>query len=122
MVILLLIGIALAGVAVALLARAVAHPDLRGATPVVQIQRYGFSKRNRAERSKAALGIVDRAADSVGERFVGRWGKADEIRRQLVGAGMYGVTVNKFLGYRILAAAGLPLIWIWFAATSSLSG
>src|SRR5919197_1373410 len=90
MVILLLIGIALAGVAVAFLARAVANPELRGAGPVTQIARYGFSRRRRAERSKAALGgIVERAADNVGER--------------------------------ILATVAMPLVWIWFATTVSLS-
>jgi len=122
MILLLLIGIALAGIAVALLARAVAHPELRGPAPVSQIQRYGFGRRNRAERSKAALGgLVDRAADSVGERFGARWGNADNIRRQLVAAGMYRVTVNTFLGYRILALIGLPLIWIWFSTVTSRS-
>jgi tight adherence protein C len=122
MIILLLIGIALAGIAVALLARAVANPELRGPAPVAQIQRYGFARRSRSERSKAALGgIVERAADSVGERFGSRWGNADDIRRQLVAAGMYRVTASKLLGYRILAVIGLPLIWIWFSTTSSMS-
>jgi tight adherence protein C len=122
MILLLLLGIALAGIATALLARAVANPNLRGAPPVVQIQRYGFTKR-RGDRSKVAIGgLFDRAADSVGERFVGRLGKGDEIRRDLVSAGMYRVTVTKFLGYRILATIGLPLVWIWFATTTSQSG
>jgi tight adherence protein C len=124
MILLLLLGIVLAGVATALLARAVGNPSFRPAPPVVQIQRYGFSRRRgRGERPKVALGgLVDRAADSVGERFVGRFGNGDEVRRQLVAAGMYRVTATKFLGYRILAAIGLPLIWIWFATTSSRSG
>jgi tight adherence protein C len=122
MILLLLLGIALAGIATALLARAVANPNLRGAPPVVQIQRYGFTKR-RGDRPKVAIGgLFDRAADSVGERFVGRLGKGDEIRRNLVAAGMYRVTVTKFLGYRILATIGLPLVWIWFATTTSRSG
>jgi tight adherence protein C len=121
MILLLLLGIALAGIATALLARAVANPNLRGAPPVVQIQRYGFTKR-RGDRPKVAIGgLFDRAADSVGERFVGRLGKGDEIRRDLVSAGMYRVTVTKFLGYRILATIGLPLVWIWFATTTSQS-
>jgi tight adherence protein C len=123
MVILLLIGIVLAGVAMALLARAAANPALRSTQPVAQIQRYGFSRRGRSERAKAALGgVVDRAADSVGERFLDRWGNADDIRRQLVAAGMYRVTANTFLGYRLLATIGVPLIWIWFATTTSISG
>ena len=123
MILLLLLGIVLAGVATALLARAVSNAAFRGTPPVAQIQRYGFSRRGRGERTKVALGgLVDRAADNVGERFVGRFGKADELRRQLVAAGMYRITPTKFLGYRILATIGLPLIWIWFATTTSRSG
>ena len=123
MILLLLLGIALVGIATALLARAVAYSNLRGAPPVAQIQRYGFTKRARGERPKVALGgLVDRAADSVGERFVGRLGKGDEVRRALVAAGMYRITATKFLGYRILATIGLPLVWLWFVTTTSKSG
>ena len=122
MILLLLIGILLAGLAATLLARAVVNPLRRGVAPSAQIGRYGFSGGRKA-RAKADLGgIVDRAADSVGTRFAGRFGNADEIRRQLIGAGMYAVTPTKFLGYRILATVGLPLIWIWFATTTSRSG
>jgi tight adherence protein C len=123
MIVLLLIGIAFAGFAAALLLRAVANPSGRATPPVAQIQRYGFGRRTRRERSKAAGdSIVGRAADSVGEQFASRWGKTDEVRRQLVSAGMYKVSPTKFLGYRILAAIGLPLIWVWFATSSSMSG
>ena len=122
MILLLLIGIALTGIGAALIARAVVNPSVRAAAPAAQIQRYGFT-RSRKERPKADIGgLVDRAADSVGERFVGRYGGGDEIRRQLVAAGMYRITASKFFGYRILATAGLPLIWIWFSITTSRSG
>ena len=122
MILLLLIGIALTGIGAALIARAVVNPGVRAAAPAAQIQRYGFT-RSRKERPKADIGgLVDRAADSVGERFVGRYGGGDEIRRQLVAAGMYRITASKFFGYRILATAGLPLIWIWFSITTSRSG
>jgi tight adherence protein C len=122
MILLLLIGIGLAGVAAALLARAVVPPGGGGAQPVAQIERYGFV-RSRGDRTRADLGgLVDRAADRVGGRFLGSFGDATELRRQLVAAGMYRVTASKFLGYRILATVGLPLIWIWFATTSSLAG
>jgi tight adherence protein C len=122
MILLLVIGIVLAGLSAGLLARAVANPLRRGASPSAQIQQYGF-RGGRKARAKADLGgIVDRAADTVGTRFAGSFGNADEIRRQLVAAGMYRVTSTKFLGYRILATIGLPLIWIWFATTTSRSG
>jgi tight adherence protein C len=121
-ILLLLLGIVLAGIATALLARGVVNSSFRSMPPVAQIQRYGFSRRSRGERTKVQLGgLVDRAADSVGGRFVGRFGQTDDVRRQLVAAGMYRVTATKFLGYRILATVGLPLIWIWFSTTTSLS-
>jgi tight adherence protein C len=122
MILLLLIGIVLAGLAAALLARAVANPLRAGSAPSAQIGRYGFNKGAAKERPKADVGgIVERAADSLGGRFAGNFGNAEEIRRQLVAAGMYRVTATKFLGYRILATIGLPLIWIWFATTTSRS-
>ena len=31
------------------------------------------------------------------------------------------VSPTKFLGYRVLAGIGLPLVWIWFATTASLA-
>ena len=88
MILLLLLGVALAGVGVALLARAVLNPAVRADAPVAQIQRYGFT-RSRKERPKADVGgLVDRAAEGVGQRFAGKSPRADEIRRHLVSAGM----------------------------------
>jgi tight adherence protein C len=121
MILLLLLGLALAGVGVALIARAVVNPAVRATTPAAQIQRYGFT-RARKERPKADVGgLVDRAAEGVGQRFAGKSPHADEIRRHLVSAGMYNVTANRFFGYRILATVGLPLIWIWFSVTTNRS-
>jgi tight adherence protein C len=123
MILLLLLGVALAGVGVALLARAVVNPGVRADAPVAQIERYGFTRsRSRKDAPKADIGgLVDRAAEGVGQRFAGKSPRADEIRRHLVSAGMYNVTANRFFGYRILATVGLPLIWIWFSVTTSAS-
>src|SRR5438067_4228139 len=121
MILLLLLGVPLAGVGVALLARAVVNPGVRADAPVAQIQRYGFT-RSRKEKPKADVGgLVDRAAEGVGQRFAGKSPHADEIRRHLVSAGMYNVTANRFFGYRILATVGLPLIWLWFSITTGQS-
>ena len=121
MILLLLLGVSLAGIGVALLARAAVNPGVRATAPAAQIQRYGFT-RSRKEKPKADIGgLVDRAADRVGERFAGKSGRVDEIRRALVSAGMYNVSANKFFGYRILATVGLPLIWIWFSITTNRS-
>jgi tight adherence protein C len=117
-ILLLLIGLAFTGVAVALVARGLANPT--GAPvpqPVARIRRYGFT-RPRGEQAKAAVGgVVDRAAERVGESVAPRLGGAADTRRELIAAGIYGLSSRKFLGYRVLAAVGLPLIWIWFATT-----
>jgi tight adherence protein C len=121
MILLLLIGIALAGVASALIARATLGSGTGETQPVARIRRYGFT-RSRGDQAKAAVGgIVGRAAESVGARLASHPGKADELRRNLVQAGIYRVTPGKFLGYRILAAVGLPLIWIWLSTSNSMS-
>jgi len=120
-IVLLLIGVSCAGLATALLARAVANP-LKRMAPAVQIGEYGF-KGGRRQRAKADVGgLVDRAATSLGERFANKSGNVDDVRRHLVGAGMYRLTPTKFLGYRILATIGLPMIWIWFSTTTGRSG
>jgi|SRR5436190_243537 len=124
MILLLIIGILLAGVAAALVAHAAGNGSTRGGPPVAQIQRYGFGRRSRGARVKPKTetdGIVGRTADTVGETFGARWGKLDEARRALIGAGMYGTSPTKFLGYRIFAAGALPLLWIWFSTTASMS-
>ena len=121
MVLLLLIGLALAGVGGALLVHAALASRFRQAEPVSQIKRYGFT-RSRGENARAALGgIVGRLAESVGAQTAGL-AKPDELRRQLVAAGIYQLTPRKFLGYRVLATVGFPLVWIWFATTTAVSG
>jgi tight adherence protein C len=120
-ILLLFIGIGLAGLGSALIARA-ALGSRGGETPhITQIRRYGFT-RSRSEQAKGAVaGIVGRAAESVGAKLATQPQKTDELRRQLVSAGMYRITPGRFLGYRMLATIGFPLIWIWFSTTSGMS-
>jgi len=121
MILLLLIGLALAGLASALIARAALGSRVGETPQVAQIRRYGFA-RSRGEQAKAALGgLLGRAAESVGGRLSTQPGKTDALRRNLVSAGMYRVTPGKFRGYRILAAAGFPLIWIWLSTSMGMS-
>src|SRR6266576_1503899 len=121
MTLLLLIGIALAGVGCALLARAAFGSRTGDTHQVAQIKRYGF-KRSRGDQAKAAVGgIVGRAAESVGTKLGSDPGKASELRRQLVSAGMYDITPGRFVGYRLLATVGFPLIWIWLATSAGMS-
>jgi tight adherence protein C len=121
MTLLLLIGIAFAGIGCALLARAAFGSHTGDTHQVAQIKRYGF-RRSRGDQAKAAVGgIVGRAAESVGTKLGQEPEKASELRRQLVSAGMYGITPGKFVGYRLLATVGFPLIWIWFATSTGMA-
>jgi tight adherence protein C len=121
MTLLLLLGLALAGVGCALIARAAFGARTGDTQQVTQIKRYGF-KRSRGDQAKAAVGgIVGRAAESVGTKLAPEPGKMTELRRQLVSAGMYRVTPGKFVGYRLLATVGFPLIWIWVATSTGMA-
>jgi len=120
-ILLLLIGLTLAGIGTALVARAAFGGRAKEGQPVSQIRRYGFT-RSRSEQAKEAVGgVVGRAAETVGARLVTRPAKATELRRQLISAGMYRVTPGRFLGYRLLAAVGFPLIWLWLATTTGIA-
>jgi tight adherence protein C len=121
MVLLLLIGIALAGLGCALIARAAFGARDGDTTHVSQIKRYGFTRSRSGQAKEALGGIVGRAAESVGAKFATQPEKMSELRRQLVSAGMYRITPGRFFGYRLLATAGLPLIWIWFATSTGMS-
>jgi tight adherence protein C len=120
-ILLLLIGLALTGLGSVLIARAALGSRGGEAPHISQIGRYGFT-RSRTEQAKGALaGIVGRAAETVGAKLTTQPQKTDELRRQLVSAGMYRLTPGRFLGYRLLATIGAPLTWIWLATSTGMS-
>ena len=121
MILLLLIGLALAGIATVLIARAAFGSGSGETSQVSQIRRYGFTRSRGDQAKEAVSGIVGRAAESVGAKLQTQPEKTSELRRQLVSAGMYRITPGRFLGYRLLATVGFPLMWIWFATTAGVS-
>jgi tight adherence protein C len=119
----LLIGLGLAGSSVVLVARAAVFPRLRASETLGNIGSYGFTSPQAAgPRSSAARGAVDGVAAMVGG-LAGRLGSLREanLRRELVAAGIYGLAPRKFLGYRILCAFCLPATWLWLASTGGYS-
>ncbi len=124
MILLLIIGIALAGLAAGTLVSAVIRSSGTGSLLPRRIQTYGFSRRSGEDEDGAGVrerfdDVATRMGAVVASRSGGRG--TDRIRRDLIAAGMYNVSVGKFFGYRILCAAGIPLLWIWFAATAGVS-
>lgn len=124
MLLLLVMALALAGAAVALVARAAAMPRLRASQTLGRIGSYGFSSPYAEDgRRGAGRAALDGVATSVGG-IAGRLGGFREasIRRSLVAAGIYGLAPRKFLGYRILSGLGASALWIWLASVGGYGG
>jgi tight adherence protein C len=121
-ILVLLVGLFLAGASVALAARAVAMPRVRAAETLGQIDDYGFSARkNRPAKSGGTLQpALDNIAYALGGMIAKRFGGVREakLRAELVAAGMYGTTPRKFLGYRILSGVSVPAVWLWTASAA----
>jgi tight adherence protein C len=119
MLVVLFLGLALAGTAAVLMARAAVMPRLRTSEALGRIGSYGFvSSRADGPRARPARSAVDGVATLLGGA-AGRFGGFREasLRRELVAAGIYNLAPRKFLGYRILCAIALPVTWVWLAST-----
>ena len=115
MVIFLLLGLALTGLAVVLGVRTLAFDQLRRRETLAQIDVYGFSHAEAEARSRQSpRELANHAATAVGALAL-RW-QDDRRQRNLVAllrrAGHYRTQPETFLGYRILAATFLPLFWL----------
>lgn len=120
MLLLFVMGLALCGVSVVLVARAAVMPRLRASETLDRIGSYGFTSRQIEEAGPgAARTALDGVAASVGG-LAGRLAGFREasVRRSLVAAGIYGLAPRKFVGYRILCALAVPTVWLWLSSTA----
>jgi tight adherence protein C len=119
-ILILIVGLLLAGTAVALAARALAMPRARTAESLAQIADYGYAG-PRAPRSRQGplTGALDSLANRTGAWVAKRVGSLREakLRDELMAAGIYGLTPRKFMGYRILSTIGFPTLWLWSSST-----
>lgn len=127
MILALLLGLALLGVAVALLARGVATPRARSAARLAQIEAYGFAAQSPTAgpvlTPEPTSGIAD-LVTSVGGVVARRLGVVHEaeLRSELMSAGLYGMSPRTLLGYRLLGAVLLPLLILLLGLKSSATG
>jgi tight adherence protein C len=124
MAILLLTGLFLTATAVVLLARAAAFSRTRAVETLETIGAYGFAVQETVEAPPGALrSTLNEIAALIGEVLAGRLGqlKESELRKDLIAAGLYGVSPRRFLGYQAMSAVGLPLLWIYFGAALGIS-
>lgn len=117
MLISLIAGLLFSAASVALVARAIAMPRVRAAETVSHIGAYGFGGRRAEERSGTIRGVVDDVASALGAMVAARVSglREDELRLQLMAAGLYRTPPRKFLGYRVLAAICVPAAWVWIS-------
>jgi tight adherence protein C len=123
MTLLLLIGLALLGVSVSLLARALFGVNGGTGEAATRIEAYGFGGRAVGPATEQPR-LLDRLADRLGAALAARMSSFREapLRRLLMSAGMYGTSPRKLLGYRVLATVLTPIVTAWFASTAALSG
>jgi tight adherence protein C len=124
LLIVLLVGLALAGASAVLIARAAAMPRMRASASLGRIGSYGFTSAQAGDRrGRPARSALDSVATLLGGA-AGRFGGFREasLRRELVAAGIYGLAPRKFLGYRILCAIVAPVVWLWLASGGGYSG
>jgi tight adherence protein C len=125
MLLFLLVGLALAGASVYLVARAVSMPRMRAVENIAKIDSYGYSRSTDTDEDASAMrGALDDIAGAVGAVVASRLAGAreQEVRNRLMAAGLYTMTPRRFIGYQTLAAITFPAAWIWFAGTTNWSG
>ena len=123
MIVLLLLGLLLIGVAVALVARGVIAARLRAIDTLGQIGRYGFAGAIDLEPTRGLRGLLNSAASGLGLLLTERLKILDEerLRRNLIAAGMYQTTPREIIGYSLLCALVLPAAWVWLAVAAGTS-
>jgi tight adherence protein C len=121
----LLVGLFLAGAAVFLVARAVAMPRVRAAEMIGQIGSYGFSgtREEAAPRQTAVRGALDDVANLIGSAIARRAssGREAALRDRLMAAGLYLTPPKRFLGYQVLSTVTFPAAWVWLAGSLHMS-
>jgi tight adherence protein C len=117
---LLLIGLALTGLAVVMLARLLVVERPPPARLQAQIEAYGFEAAPADGALRPLSGKVDALAANLGAMLARRMKnfQEDALRKELQAAGLYSMNARKFMGYRLLSTLALPLLWLWFASAS----
>jgi tight adherence protein C len=117
-----IIGIVLLGAGIMLVLRGRATPSGGTAETIGQIESYGFAATPAAEAgaSSQPLGSFANQLGSLAQRVVGTGERG--IRSKLLAAGMYDVEPATIVGYRVLAAAGSAVLWIWLAVSRGWNG
>jgi tight adherence protein C len=119
MILLAAMSALLLGGAVALAGRAAVFGRIRAASRLEGLAPYGFGAERSADGDKPETrveGVARRVGDLTAERLSGA--RDDDLRRELMAAGMYRTSPRTLLGYRVLAALVFPSLALWLAPGS----
>jgi tight adherence protein C len=116
-IVIAIIGLVLLATGVALVTRGVIAARLRTVDTLGQIGRYGFAGHAELQPNGGLRGFIDAAAASIGLLLTEELKLLNEerLRKTLISAGMYSTTPRQLIGYQLIAAVGLPTLWIWLA-------
>ena len=124
MFLLFITGIMLFGAAATLLGRAIAIPRMRALERVDQIAAYGFNAEPEEQPSQERVftGGFNSIARALGSFVASRTANLSEaeLRRELMSAGLYNLAPLTLMGYRVLAAIALPVVFLWLATSSGM--
>ena len=118
MAIMLLTALALIGLASALVMRSFSLGRARQRETMQQIGAYGFRTAAPKTAPSRDLGVVFRtSASAIGSRWLATLDDARQrrLRRQLDAAGLYHMSVETFLGYRVYSIAAPALLILLLA-------
>ena len=114
MALLVVMSALLLGGAVALAGRAAVFGRIRTASRAEELAPYGFGVERSADGDlpeTGVEGVARRVGNLTAERLEGV--KDDDLRRELMAAGMYRTSPRTLLGYRVLAALVFPILVLW---------
>lgn len=118
-----LVGLILSGLAVALLLRAAFLPRLNTAETIETIDGYGYAAAQHEQAGGRGMRAgLDDLAGLVGGLVGKRLGsiRQDQLRKELMAAGIYTMPPGRFLGYRMLSLVCVPSAWVWLVFTTGV--
>jgi tight adherence protein C len=124
MILLLILGVCLLGISIAAFLRAFSAKRLKTNERLAAIDEYGFTAESTAPQISlgedgGVAGFVSAVGAAVAQRFGGI--KEDDLRAELMAAGIYNTSPRMLIGYRALAAILLPTLVILLGGFQLLS-
>jgi tight adherence protein C len=115
----LLVALALVGLAVVMLSRAIALSRGRSGRTLRTIAGYGFVGVDvtATDGDVGIGGLADRLGGLAGRRL----GPQTQLRSRLIAAGMYDTTAGRFVGYQLLLAIAFVVGWLLLSGLFAIS-